>query len=1387
MADTNDPNQASQESEGNAGSGQINIARELNSVLEQVSARLEKIQKLTQTQADFMTQMTQSFTDMQENMESMTGNAQEMSTSFQDAAESVMDQFSKEKLETIDNSVKKISDAYKDASDVQKETLQNASKTVSSMGSVTKSISEDMKRDTNALNKALMRNSKSFNNFGNNSKNINEQVKEFVGSIVELKNQIVGIVFSLGQKIKSAMSMGFTLVKGVASFVGSMIGAAAKFGKFALTVPFTITKAAVNIGNTLRRDIVEVIQTAQEALKDKFDMDSTIGEGIKSMTNKGKGMLLSFQNPSSELVKLFGFGANGIASMIGFLGENIEAMGHFSEMFGRSLGNNLPKFKAFSRMVKGFGFSSEDVAYLAQDAAVNLKDINVRMAELGVTLTSTAKEFGLDRKRLSKNFMVLRKDITQFGHLSDEEIGRTTARLTQMKVKLEDASAVFKKFSTFEDAANSVAMLSQTFGMNLDAMDIIQAKKPEDVIEMFRTSMLETGRSFEDLNRFEKDLMAQHTGMSAESLKGLMHYRDIGLTYEQARKRMESENPTSKQMKALKGLNSAIKEVQKVMNFDSPFQAFVKGLTNNIALSGDLKGTLTSLSSGYQSIYQYALKMDPSTWSGLIKPIKLIIDIMSNILKSDAFKGGLVSAMSTMADFAAEMFGATKGDVILSKLETNVSIAMQKGGKFYGKKGKQRIEAFKNLLLDGLAKEASLNKLVDMEALKKIKDPRKLIQEINKYKQSVNPKNQARIDIFDDYLERSTNEIFKKFDKDDEKSEEKKKGKKLSASTKTKANRLSEGLLDIMKANKDNMGKLATLSLRIAGAVIKSAAIGFTALLKVINNGMSELDKSGALNSDTNMIEDFLHFKPGEFAELGSSIGDAFKEFWEKKQNAFSITGWIIDGISDAFSFVIGTFVDTIKSGINEILGKEVFEKSSSSILRESRKKKFEDSKGTMSYGTKAVESMADKAKNTNVSDAISGDFGFKGQDISDAIVALRAKAEKIDDKEKKKSALEKIDKIENRFLNKGPSDNIAFQATSALSAIDETGIRKGSQGIFDDNFNAKSNIKRFKKQWAKVSRSINKNVLTFDKDNGKTNRRNNPTNRKNYFVNENLDWFSKNFYAQDLMNYLGSSSDLTKKLKYNSNALSGAHANTTNEVLSNKIISGLQGFNHPYASVFLKTIFSKLRLMQENGSELHLIGSDKEESRNTILPAAPLTTTDTTNPTAPVNIATNDLISDMFTNRMKGMSLLNSNLDIMKNLLSGVQQPSVSESSMSNVESLNVASYNADSIYSENTSISIERERRMTKEEASQFKDKLMKTKESVAASELQVDSNVLIDTSLITTLMKKMAGLGLVNELTKNENTHGVMRLGASALDSATFNTGNYSATMRETYEVD
>jgi len=723
----------------------------------------------------------------------------------------------------------------------------------------------------------------------------------------------------------SALTSVFKLVSGV---VLNTLTLVSTFVKLVATLPFTVMKVAAKIGNKLRQDIVEVIGMASEELKEKFDMNSTIGEGIMAMTNRGKGMLKAFQNPSSYLVKLFGMGAAGIANMIKELGTQVESMGHFSELFGKSLGKNGKLFEEYITMVRGLGLTAEDVGYLAMDAGNQLMHVNVRMRNLTATITNVSEEYGLDRKRLSKNFMMMRKNIIQFGHLTDEELARTTANMTQLKVKMEDATAVFDKFSTFEDAANSVAMLSQTFGMNLNAMDMIQAKNPEDIIEMFRNSMFETGRAFQDLNRFEKDLMSQHTGMSAESLSALMNYRDMGLTYEEARKKMESQRPEAKQMAAIKDLNSAIKQFQKVLTFDSPFQAFMEGIINNTTLTGDLKNVLVSVSEGYQGIYDFASSLKTTEWYEIARPLKMIIDIMSSILKSEEFRKGLQTGLEVASTFVSTVFGVSTGERALSALEIKIKSATSKGGVLDARSKDPVVVKNRALFLDAfqglgnsvispfIAKAGFTS--TEFSNVKTDKDMFSLLSKLQNAVDADSSLKPALNDLMFKISERAKlipEQLKQTFG-------QKIKGKEKAVDFKayeSYVEELDDMMMTMIRSNDKNTAKFGNLIARITRALIVGGAIAATALLrmanKMIKKGKAEYDK---MPDDYNMIEGFLKMKKGELGNLTSDLTKAFSEFMSNSTAMFSLTKWFLGGFLEIFGTISGTFLMTFKDKMAE-------------------------------------------------------------------------------------------------------------------------------------------------------------------------------------------------------------------------------------------------------------------------------------------------------------------------------------------------------------------------------------------------------------------------------------------------------------------------------------
>ena len=107
--------------------------------------------------------------------------------------------------------------------------------------------------------------------------------------------------------------------------------------------------------------------------------------------------------------------------------------------------------------------------------------------------------------------------------------------------------------------------------MQVEQLQLLKAEKPEEIIEQFREAMLSTGRSFDQLNRHEKALMAQHTGLSAESLKLTMNYRNLGLSHEEIQKKLKENDPTQKQIKNLELMNDSLKKINKTMQGDNFF------------------------------------------------------------------------------------------------------------------------------------------------------------------------------------------------------------------------------------------------------------------------------------------------------------------------------------------------------------------------------------------------------------------------------------------------------------------------------------------------------------------------------------------------------------------------------------------------------------------------------------------------------------------------------------------------------------------------------------------------------------------------------------------------------------------------------------------------
>jgi len=468
---------------------------------------------------------------------------------------------------------------------------------------------------------------------------------------VDLLTGITDAIMTGGLSLlKSLPSLAWSILKYLASATLSMTTIMAKAVAFTMTLPFTLAQVAAKWGNKIRSDLAEIREGGEEA-KESFDLSSRIGQGAAILTQKAQGMIKLFQNPESKMVKLFGMGTAGINAFQKEIFTATDAMGHYAEYFGRPLMENVKLGASFIQVQRALGVSTQDLGYYAMQAYLSGKDPTTNLLEVKDAIKKASAKSGFDFKALSLEFHKLRTNIVEFGHLTNYEIANLTAKLRGMKVKTEDAVNVFKKFSTFEEAAKASAQLYQSFQMNIDALDLLTAKDPGEMLTQFKDAMFETGKSFKDLNRHEKALMSSITGISAESLKTLMNYMDLGYTQDEARKKMEEEDPAKEQLKLIKGLTSAVKQYQKILQFDSPFQAFYEGLINNAMGHKELDQTLIDFSKIYQSLWKLGYSLDFEVISGLLGPVNTILTRIRDLITSKKFFSLLKSGLSAVSDF----------------------------------------------------------------------------------------------------------------------------------------------------------------------------------------------------------------------------------------------------------------------------------------------------------------------------------------------------------------------------------------------------------------------------------------------------------------------------------------------------------------------------------------------------------------------------------------------------------------------------------------------------------------------------------------------------------------------------------------------------------------
>ena len=272
--------------------------------------------------------------------------------------------------------------------------------------------------------------------------------------------------------------------------------------------------------------VLPVLQETETAFGSLFgEVQQASAEGVKGLGAD----LATAANETAALSDKLGKSLGNTTNSLRFFRSGIEGQKEVVKDFGESLKDLLPvlpilgknavevSLSFISRFKNALNLSGEELQAVGRRAAGFGTDVSDELMEVERTAFALSKATSLNRKQIGANLASLRGDFMTFGNATTAELGKVVAKAMTLGIEVSKLKGIADTFDDFDNAAQSVAVLSQALGVNLDAMKLFETEDPTERLMMIREGFLEAGQDITQMNRRQRKLIA-NLGIDPEAL-----------------------------------------------------------------------------------------------------------------------------------------------------------------------------------------------------------------------------------------------------------------------------------------------------------------------------------------------------------------------------------------------------------------------------------------------------------------------------------------------------------------------------------------------------------------------------------------------------------------------------------------------------------------------------------------------------------------------------------------------------------------------------------------------------------------------------------------------------------------------------------------------------
>lgn len=736
----------------------------------------------------------------------------------------------------------------------------------------------------------------------------------------------------------------YTLVKMGFNMMVTAIQVYVDLMKTLFTLPFTVANAAVKVGNELREEIFVKIGNKVEEFKDDFSLSSRIGKDIVKLGVLAEDAILKSKDTQTLFARTFD--KENYTGALDSIKQTLQGLGSLAEYIGPTINKSNDTVIYVERMQRALGIGVEELKYYSIDAINNLTGLPEVLHYNAEAINKISKKENVDFKFLSKAFHVLRKNIVEFGHLSATELAEVSAKIIKMKISAEDVVGIFGKVSSFEQASNMSAQLFQSFGMVLDAYDMLSANDPMEIIEQLRGAMFTSGKHFEMLNRHEKALLKSTTGLSDHALKSVFSYSNLGKSQEEIARSMETKNPTELMTDGLQQMTAVIRTIKRTLTFNNPFKAIFDGLMENTAASKELITSSKKLSEAYEILQRSLMTIDDKEIEGFTIPLNIILRRFNRIITDGTLGNLFGKGISTVSDFLQDLYvQSTESRVddlindathMLKMLEKAKDKKIQAQYALYEDRFVETIDDFNKAMPDQfkkiaaelglIGKDGKLNPDLTLENMSQI-----MISALKSEDEAVVKYAESNFKQRLNFIKELKGQLKDILSGDKNLKLELEDVINFKGGVEGTLDRLYNGLESMLEEGTDLFFGIYKLGQSLMAGIFKGLIIGSTGLLLLLNGNIDKAsDLLGAHIKelgDDNAILNFLKIDSNEFKTLTEDLELAASKFGDKTGDkllpsfGFILTklyesaGDLLNIMRPLVDNIIGTIYDTLSEG----------------------------------------------------------------------------------------------------------------------------------------------------------------------------------------------------------------------------------------------------------------------------------------------------------------------------------------------------------------------------------------------------------------------------------------------------------------------------------------